>query len=89
MAYLGLVPSESASGNSIRRGSITKTGNAHARRLLTEAAWSYRFPARMSQHLWQRSSDLSEPVRNHALQSGERRPAPSKANECGAGAVVE
>src|SRR5262249_8099155 len=33
MAYLGLVPSEHSSGNSIRRGSITKTGNAHARRL--------------------------------------------------------
>jgi transposase len=44
MAYLGLVPSEHSSGNSIRRGSITKTGNAHARPLLTEAAWNYRFP---------------------------------------------
>jgi transposase len=44
MGYLGLVPSEHSSGNSIHRGSITKTGNAHARRLLTEAAWNY-FPA--------------------------------------------
>jgi transposase len=38
MAYLGLVPSESSSGGSVRRGPITKTGNRHLRRLLTEAA---------------------------------------------------
>jgi transposase len=72
MAYLGLVPSEHSSGNSIRRGSITKTGNAHARRLLTEAAWSYRFPARMSQHLRQRSQALPEPLRNHAWKAQQR-----------------
>jgi len=72
MAYLGLVPSEHSSGNSVRRGSITKTGNAHARRLLTEAAWSYRFPARISQQLRQRSSDLPEPLRNHAWKAQQR-----------------
>jgi len=72
MAYLGLVPSEHSSGNSIRRGSITKTGNAHARRLLTEAAWSYRFPARISQHLRQRSESLAEPLRNHAWKAQQR-----------------
>jgi transposase len=72
MAYLGLVPSEHSSGNSIRRGSITKTGNAHARRLLTEAAWSYRFPARLSQHLRQRSESLPEPLRNHAWKAQQR-----------------
>jgi hypothetical protein len=38
MSYLGLVPSESSSGASVRRGGITKTGNRHLRRLLTEAA---------------------------------------------------
>lgn len=38
MSYLGLVPSESSSGTSVRRGGITKTGNRHLRRLLTEAA---------------------------------------------------
>ena len=42
MAYLGLVPSEYSSGSSTRRGSITKCGNTHARRVLTEAAWAYR-----------------------------------------------
>ncbi len=44
-AYLGLVPSESSSGASRNQGSITKTGNTHARRLLVEAAWHHRRPA--------------------------------------------
>ena len=42
MAAIGLVPSESSSGAKTRRGSITKTGNAHVRRVLVEAAWHYR-----------------------------------------------
>jgi len=42
MAYLGLVPSESSSGGSVRRGAITKTGNRHLRRVLVEAAHHYR-----------------------------------------------
>ncbi|MFT5144877.1 MAG: transposase [Rhodothermales bacterium] len=41
MAYLGLVPSEYSSGNTTRRGGITKTGNAHARKALVSAAWKY------------------------------------------------
>ena len=46
-AYLGLVPSESSSGESRSQGSITKTGNTHARRLLVEAAWHHRPPYRV------------------------------------------
>jgi transposase len=69
MGYLGLVPSEHSSGNSVRRGAITKTGNAHARRLLTEAAWNYRFPARLSQALRERSSSLPDAVRLHAWKA--------------------
>jgi transposase len=42
MAYLGLVPSEHSSGDRTMRGAITKAGNAHARRVLVEAAWHYR-----------------------------------------------
>jgi transposase len=45
-AYLGLVPTESSSGTQRRQGSITKTGNTHARRLLVEAAWHHRRPYR-------------------------------------------
>jgi transposase len=41
---VGLVPSEHSSGESRRQGKITKTGNRHVRRLLIEAAWSYRYP---------------------------------------------
>src|SRR6202008_2041870 len=69
MGYLGLVPSEHSSGNSIRRGSITKAGNAHARRLLTEAAWNYRFPARQSHTLRERSAQLLESIRHHAWKA--------------------
>lgn len=72
MGYLGLVPSEHSSGNSIHRGSITKTGNAHARRLLTEAAWSSRFPARLSRNLRDRSDSVPEAVRNHAWKAQTR-----------------
>ncbi len=47
MGYLGLVPSERSTGDSIKRGSITKAGNRRARRILVEAAWSYRHPPRV------------------------------------------
>lgn len=47
MGYLGLVPSEHSSGERVRKGGITKTGNGHARRVITEAAWNYRHPARV------------------------------------------
>jgi transposase len=42
MAYAGLVPREHSSGSGTRRGAITKTGNAHLRRVLVEASWAYR-----------------------------------------------
>lgn len=43
MAFTGLIPSEHSSGASSRHGAITKTGNAHIRRVLVEAAWAYRY----------------------------------------------
>jgi hypothetical protein len=43
MAFVGLVPSESSSGGTQRRGHIAKTGNVHLRRVLVESAHSYRF----------------------------------------------
>lgn len=51
MAYLGLTPSEHSSGNTHHRGSITKTGNQHARRILVEAAWNYRHKANVGREL--------------------------------------
>jgi transposase len=49
MAYLGLTPSEASSGGTRRRGGITKAGNGLARTALVEAAWTYRFPARLGE----------------------------------------
>ena len=45
-SWLGITPSEYSSGDQEHRGHITKSGNRHARRLLTEAAWHYRHPPR-------------------------------------------
>ncbi|WP_282753390.1 IS110 family transposase [Desulfuromonas thiophila] len=62
MAYLGLVPSEHSSGETVKRGGITKTGNGHARRMLVEAAWSYRLPARVSRRLHERQRQLPQAI---------------------------
>ena len=62
MAYLGLIPSEHSSGRTVRRGSITKTGNGHVRKVLVEAAWSYRMPARVSKVLLARQRGLPKQV---------------------------
>jgi transposase len=62
MAYLGLVPSEYTTGDSIKKGGITKTGNSHARRALIEAAWAYRMPARVSRSLLKRQQELPDRV---------------------------
>ena len=62
MAYLGLIPSGHSSGKTIRRGSITKTGNGHVRRVLVEAAWTYHLPARVSTILLKRQQGLPKSV---------------------------
>lgn len=54
MSYLGLVPREHSSGDRTRRGSITKTGNGHVRRVLIEAAWHYRHRPAVGAHLRKR-----------------------------------
>jgi len=51
MGYSGTVPSEHSSGSRVHRGAITKTGNAHLRRVLVEAAWAYRFPPKCAKAL--------------------------------------
>ena len=62
MAYLGLVPSEHSSGETIRRGGITKTGNSHARRVLVEGAWTYKHHARVTLPLIKRQRDLPKSI---------------------------
>jgi transposase len=63
MGYLGLVPSEHSTGSSRRQGAITKTGNSHVRRILVEAAWNYRFPARVTRILQVRQEGQPAEVR--------------------------
>ena len=72
MAYLGLVPSEHSSGATRRQGGITKAGNGAARRMLIEAAWSYRFPARISREQLLRQEGLVKPSRDTAWKAQER-----------------
>lgn len=69
MAYLGLVPSEHSSGESRRRGRITRSGNGHARRILVESAWSYRFRPTMSREIRQRNQGLSPDVQATAWKA--------------------
>ena len=69
MAYLGLVPSEHSSGSTIRRGGITKAGNALARRVLIERAWTYRMTARVSRKLHDRLEPLSAAIRDIAWKA--------------------
>ena len=72
MAYLGLVPSEHSSGGSKSRGGITKTGNGHVRRVLVEAAWTYRHPARKTAFLQRRAERTPEAVQAIAWKAQKR-----------------
>jgi len=69
MGYLGLVPSEHSTGSKRRQGAITKTGNGHVRRLLIEAAWNYRFPARISRPLQLRQQGQPPAIREIAWRA--------------------
>jgi transposase len=72
MAYLGLVPSEHSSGASVRRAGITKAGNALARRVLVEGAWTYRMQARVSRKLHDRLEKQPAAVRDIAWKAQVR-----------------
>jgi transposase len=64
MSYLGLVPGEHSSGERRRQGSLTKTGNSHARRVLVEGAWAYRYPANVSRHLQLRVEKVPKAIQD-------------------------
>jgi len=72
MAFSGLVPSEHTSGDRTRRGGITKTGNGEARRMLVEAAWSYRYPPRVAGEKVEVLVRLPKPVRDIAWKAQQR-----------------
>jgi transposase len=72
MGFVGLVPSLMATGQTHRTGSITKTGNAHVRRCLVEAAWSYRHPARRTGILRKRLEGQPDTVQEIAWKAQVR-----------------
>ncbi len=72
MSFTGLVCSEASTGDKERRGSITKAGNAHLRRILVEAAWNYRRHNTTSRELVQRRRDCPASVVQIARRAQER-----------------
>jgi len=72
MSYAGLVPSEHSSGQRQQRGRITKSGNAHVRRVIVEAAWHYRHQPRVSQALRQRQEAVSQNARDISWKAQQR-----------------
>ncbi|HKN32521.1 MAG TPA: IS110 family transposase [Terriglobales bacterium] len=69
MGYSGAVPSEDSSGKRQRRGNITKTGNAHLRRIAVESAWSYRFRPAIGPRLRQRQEGVPEEIKEIAWKA--------------------
>lgn len=72
MAYFGLIPGERSTGETVRRGGITKTGNSHARRALVEGALAYRMRARIGRHKIDRIEALPKVVRDIAWKAQVR-----------------
>jgi transposase len=71
-AYFGLVPAEHSSGESVNRMGITKRGNTEVRRVLTQSAWTYRFPARITADFEKRNFDADKKVRELAWRAQVR-----------------
>jgi len=72
MSFLGLVPSERSTGEAVRRAGLTLAGNRRARRVLIEGAWTYRYPARVSETLRARLEGLPKSVRDIAWKGQVR-----------------
>jgi transposase len=72
MSYAGGVPSERSSGGKTSRGSITKTGNGHLRRVIVEAAWAYRHRPAIGPELRRRQQCLSAAVQEISWKAQHR-----------------
>jgi transposase len=72
MGYSGMGAREDSSGGRTRRGGITKTGNAHLRRILVEAAWAYRHRPSVGSALRKRQANLSAEVNAIAWKAQHR-----------------
>ena len=72
MGYSGAVASEDSTGARIRRGAITKTGNAHLRRIVIEAAWAYRYRPAVGAALRKRQATVGPEVKKIAWKAQHR-----------------
>lgn len=72
MSYAGAVPSEYSSGGKTSRGAITKTGNGHLRRVITEAAWAYRYRPAIGPELRRRQQCLAASIREISWKAQHR-----------------
>jgi transposase len=87
MGYSGLVSSEFSTGNRIQRGRITKTGNAHLRRVIIESAWAYQYRPWLGGYLLKRQQGLDQEVKaiawkaQHRLHSRYKKLAASGKNK--------
>ena len=72
MGHTGIVPREYSTGNRVRRGGITKTGNAHLRRVVVEAAWAYQHKPWVGGQLKKRQEGLSQEVIDIAWKAQQR-----------------
>ena len=72
MGYSGAVASENSSGKRVQRGAITKTGNAHLRRVVIEAAWAYRHKPAIGATLYKRQQGVSEEIKEIAWKAQHR-----------------
>jgi hypothetical protein len=69
MSYSSMVSSEHSSGVRVQRGGITKTGNAHLRRVIVAAAWAYQHKPWLGGWLAKRQQGLDEETKSHRLES--------------------
>ncbi len=69
MSFLGLVPAESSTGETVRRKGLTLAGNRRDRRVLVEAAWTYRYPARVGESMSGRLVGPPKAVRDIAWKA--------------------
>jgi transposase len=69
MGYLGLVPSEASTGDTVKRGPITKAGNRRARRILVECSWSYQHPPRVGKEKQEKVAAAPQAVREIAWKA--------------------
>jgi transposase len=72
MGYLGLVPSEHSTGDTVRRGGITKAGNRRARKVLVESVWAYHHPPRVGRAKQAKVTAAPRTVREIAWKAQNR-----------------